>query len=55
MVLTGSTNVLGPSVDGVLADYREGRDELEPETVLRMSGQLFEAVRFIHCWNVSWR
>lgn len=41
--------LLGPSVDGVLADYREGRDELEPETVLRMSGQLLEAVRLIHC------
>lgn len=40
--------LLGPSVDKVLADYHEGHDELCPETILRMSTQLLEAVKFIH-------
>lgn len=40
--------LLGPSVDRVLADYHESRDELCPETILRMSTQLLKAVNFIH-------
>lgn len=40
--------LLGPSVDKVLADYHEGRDKLDPEIILRMSTQLLEAVKFIH-------
>lgn len=40
--------LLGPTVDKVLADYHEGRDNLCPETILRMSAQLLKAVQFIH-------
>lgn len=40
--------LLGPSIDKVLADYHEGHDELCPDTILRMSTQLLEAVKFIH-------
>ncbi|KAJ5962603.1 hypothetical protein N7501_007544 [Penicillium viridicatum] len=40
--------LLGPSVDKVLSDYHESQDELDPETVLRISTQLLKAVRFIH-------
>ncbi|KAB8217158.1 hypothetical protein BDV33DRAFT_193808 [Aspergillus novoparasiticus] len=40
--------MLGPSVDRVLADYCEGHDKLCPETVLRMSTQLLKALKFIH-------
>lgn len=40
--------LLGPSVDKALADYHEGHDKLCSDTVLRMSTQLLEAVKFIH-------
>ena len=40
--------LLGPSVDKVLSDYREGQDKLWSETVLRMSTQLLKAIRFLH-------
>ena len=40
--------LLGPSVDSDLADYRESHDKLCPETVLRMSRQLLKALEFIH-------
>lgn len=40
--------LLGPSVDKVLADYHEGHDSLCPETILQMSAQLLKAVKFIH-------
>ena len=40
--------LLGPSVDKVLADYHESHDKLCPETVLQMSTQLLKAVKFIH-------
>lgn len=40
--------LLGPSVDMVLADYREGQDALDSETILSMSRQLLKAVQFIH-------
>ena len=40
--------LLGPSVDKVLADYHESHDKLCPETVLQMSTQLLKAVQFIH-------
>ena len=40
--------LLGPSVDKVLWDYHEGHDELDPETVLRISTQLLKAIKFIH-------
>jgi len=36
--------LLGPSVDRVLAGYRESRDKLCVETVMRMSTQLLKAV-----------
>ncbi|KAK1147184.1 hypothetical protein N8T08_001923 [Aspergillus melleus] len=40
--------LLGPTVDKVLADYRWGNDKLDSETVLRMCTQLLTAVRFTH-------
>ncbi|KAJ5570480.1 uncharacterized protein N7459_009910 [Penicillium hispanicum] len=40
--------LLGPSVDQVLADYHGGQDELSAETIMRMSTQLLKAVKFIH-------
>lgn len=40
--------LLGPSVDQVLADYHESHDKLCPDTVFRMSRQLLKAVKFIH-------
>lgn len=40
--------LLGPSVDQVLADYHESHEELCPETIIRMSTQLLKAVKFIH-------
>ncbi|KAJ6108902.1 hypothetical protein N7512_008739 [Penicillium capsulatum] len=40
--------LLGPSVDQVLADYHEGHDKLGAETIIRMSTQLLKAVSFIH-------
>ncbi|KAJ5124952.1 uncharacterized protein N7515_008777 [Penicillium bovifimosum] len=40
--------LLGPTVDEVLADYSSVHDELEPEIILRMSKQLLRAIRFIH-------
>ncbi|KAH8429360.1 uncharacterized protein LDX57_007024 [Aspergillus melleus] len=42
------SELLGPTVDKVLADYRWGNDKLDSETVLRMCTQLLTAVRFIH-------
>ena len=40
--------LLGPTVDAVVADIHEGGDVLEPETILRMTRQLLQAVTFIH-------
>ncbi|KAJ5246843.1 hypothetical protein N7468_001826 [Penicillium chermesinum] len=40
--------LLGPSVDKVLADYHESHEKLWSETVLRISIQLLKAVKFIH-------
>ncbi|KAF7629404.1 hypothetical protein AFLA_013121 [Aspergillus flavus NRRL3357] len=45
--------LLGPSVDRILADYREGHDKLCPETVLQMSTQLLKALKFIHSAGMS--
>jgi serine/threonine-protein kinase SRPK3 len=44
--------LLGPSVDKVLADYHEGHDKLCSETILRTSTQLLKAVKFIHSAGV---
>ncbi|KAJ5158192.1 uncharacterized protein N7500_007843 [Penicillium coprophilum] len=40
--------LLGPSVDTVLADYRESEEKFEPDVLLRMSSQLLKAIKFIH-------
>lgn len=40
--------LLGPSVDKVLADYHEGHDSLCTETILQMSTQLLKAIKFIY-------
>jgi serine/threonine-protein kinase SRPK3 len=40
--------MLGPSVDNIANDYREGGDQLDPETILRITTQMLEAISFIH-------
>jgi serine/threonine protein kinase len=45
--------LLGPSVDKVLADYQQVGDQLCPETIGRVSRQLLEAVRLLHSVGVS--
>ncbi|RHZ69155.1 hypothetical protein CDV55_103316 [Aspergillus turcosus] len=40
--------LLGPSVNKVLADYYESEDNLETEDIFRMTEQLLEAIQFIH-------
>ncbi|KAK9369387.1 kinase-like domain-containing protein [Lipomyces kononenkoae] len=40
--------LLGPSVDAVVGDYHESGDFFEPETILRLSEQLLQAISFIH-------
>jgi serine/threonine-protein kinase SRPK3 len=40
--------LLGPTVDAVVREIYEGEDVLEPETILRMSEQLLQAINFIH-------
>lgn len=40
--------LLGPSVDMVLADYHQVQDKFDPETILRVSKQFLEAISFIH-------
>ncbi|KAK9242163.1 kinase-like domain-protein [Lipomyces tetrasporus] len=40
--------LLGPSVDVVVSDYHESGDCIEPETILRLSDQLLQAISFIH-------
>ncbi|KAM3533582.1 hypothetical protein MY4038_003145 [Beauveria bassiana] len=38
------SNLLGPSLQHVLTDYSNGGDRLEPDDILRLSGQLLEAI-----------
>jgi serine/threonine protein kinase len=40
--------LLGPSVDAVVQDYNDGGDRLDAETILKISGQLLEAISFMH-------
>ena len=40
--------LLGPTVDTVVQMVHEVGDVLEPETILRISEQLLEAIAFIH-------
>jgi hypothetical protein len=40
--------LLGPSVDAVVQDYNDGGDRLDAETILKTSGQLLEAISFMH-------
>jgi serine/threonine-protein kinase SRPK3 len=40
--------LLGPTVNTVVQMVHEVGDVLEPETILRMSEQLLEAIAFIH-------
>jgi serine/threonine-protein kinase SRPK3 len=40
--------LLGPSVDAVVADYHMGGDRLEPPTILRITRQLLQAIASIH-------
>ena len=40
--------LLGPTVNAVIEEIHEGGDVLEPETILRMSKQLLQAIIFMH-------
>jgi restriction endonuclease Mrr len=40
--------VVQDTVDAVVQEIYEGLDVLEPETILRMSEQLLQAINFIH-------
>lgn len=40
--------LLGPSVQIVLADYKTDQERLEPESVFQFSIQLLKAVKFLH-------
>jgi serine/threonine-protein kinase SRPK3 len=40
--------LLGLSVDTIANDYSEGGDQLDPETILKITNQLLQAVSFIH-------
>jgi serine/threonine-protein kinase SRPK3 len=42
------TNLLGPSLQHVITDYPDGGDRLEPDDILRLSGQLLEATALLH-------
>ena len=40
--------LLGPSVDTIVNDYRNVGDQLDPETILRITTQLLRVVSCIH-------
>merc|ERR1712000_169789 len=42
------SELLGPSVDTVVADYRTGGDRLPSETILMISRQLLQAIASVH-------
>lgn len=40
--------LLGPSVLQILNEYKGGGDYLEPETIIKLSKQLLQAIAFLH-------
>lgn len=40
--------LLGPSVDTVVADYHMGGERLEPEIIFKMTKKLLEAIASVH-------
>ncbi|KAL4945101.1 hypothetical protein BDV06DRAFT_219633 [Aspergillus oleicola] len=40
--------LLGPSLDKIIGEYHDGGDCLEPETILRISRQILEGIKFVH-------
>lgn len=42
------SELMGPSVDTVVADYHTGGDRLEAETILTVSRQLLQAIVSVH-------
>lgn len=40
--------MLGPSIDIVVADYRDGGDQLSPDNILRLAKQLLQAIAALH-------
>ncbi|KAK2590413.1 hypothetical protein QQS21_011900 [Conoideocrella luteorostrata] len=42
------TELLGPSVDSVVADYHAGGERLEPDIILKITKQLLEAICSLH-------
>ena len=42
------TELLGPSLDTVIADYHLGGDRMEPEVILHVAKQLLQAISALH-------
>lgn len=42
------TELLGPSVETVVADYYFGGERLDPEDIIRVAKQLLQAIAAIH-------
>lgn len=40
--------LLGPTLDMIVSDYHTVGDPLDPETILRLSEQLLQAISFLH-------
>lgn len=40
--------LLGPTLNAVASDYHTVGDTLEPETIIRLSKQLLQAIAFLH-------
>ncbi|PWY83239.1 kinase-like protein [Aspergillus sclerotioniger CBS 115572] len=45
--------MIGPTVDRIISDYRELSDSLDPQTILKLSKQLLKAVEFAHAAGVG--
>ena len=42
------TELLGPSLDTIIADYHLGGDRMEPEDIIRVAKQLLQAISALH-------
>ena len=40
--------LLGPTLDTVVSDYYTGGETLAPDTIIRLSEQLLQAIAFLH-------
>ncbi|GKZ84221.1 hypothetical protein AnigIFM56816_009542 [Aspergillus niger] len=40
--------LIGPTIDRIITDYRELSDSLDPQTIIRLSRQLLKAIELVH-------